>query len=491
MKKAFARLERRLIKAKLARSKPDDLIVQGEQRLLAVFRRAATQSAAYRTLLAEAGIKISDIQTPQDVLARCPVLNKANTFHRFSADQLLCDDLPATELASVLTSSGQGGSGFALGLISQRQAHRAAWLIDLGLELAFDIDKRRTLLVNCLPMGVTFASDAVCVANVSVREDMACAVIQQAGSLFEQIILCGDPLFLKRLCDYSQDIGLDWRRYRTHVILGEETFPETFRDYLAQVLGIQPDDPASGLIGSSMGMGELGLNLFNETRETVALRRACIRHPGLLKRLTGIDLVAPQGHVLRGVSPAPTFLVFNPLRTVIETAAADAHGIGDLLVTLLDHQAPIPLIRYATGDRMQRIPPEVLASALNEFGLTLPLPSLPIVALHGRAKDVLPGGGHIDLFKAALYQHPALAREMSGAHRISFDAGCLRWEVQAGKGRSLNQDQAHAMATTLCDTLAPQLPGQSLAVEVHAYDVFAHGKTIDYERKFVYWQPAG
>lgn len=481
MKQAFARLERRLIKAKLARSKPDELIAQGEKRLLAVFRRAATQSVAYRTVLAEAGINISDIQTAQDVLARCPELNKANTFHRFSAGQLLCNDIPATELASVLTSSGQGGNGFALGLTSRRQARSAAWLIDLGLELAFDIDKHRSLLVNCLPMGVTFASEAVCVANVSVREDMACAVIQQAGALFGQIILCGDPLFLKRLCDHSQDIGLDWRRHRVHVIIGEETFPETFRDYLAQVLGIQPDDPASGLIGSSMGMGELGLNLFNETRETVALRRACIRRPALLKQLTGVDLA---------VSPAPTFLVFNPLRTLVEISSPDAHATGDLLLTMLDRQAPIPLIRYATGDRMQRILPEALARALADGGLSLALPTLPVVALHGRAKDLLPGGGHTDLFKAALYQHPALAREMSGAHRIVQTEGGIRWEVQAGKGRPLTQEQAQDMVETLHDTLAPQLPGQALEVTVHAYDAFSHGKTIDYERKFAYWQPA-
>ena len=478
MKKFFSRLERRLIKAKLARSKPHELIARGEKRLLSVFRHAATHSPAYQMLLAEAGVKISDIQTSQDVLTRCPVLDKANTFHRFDASQLLCDNLPATELASVLTSSGHGGGGFALGLVSRRQARSAAWLIDLGLELAFDIDKRRSLLVNCLPMGVAFASDAVCVANVSVREDMACAVIEQAGALFEQIILCGDPLFLKRLCDYSQDIGLDWHRHRMHVIIGEETFPETFRDYLAQVLGIDPDDPASGLIGSSMGMGELGLNLFNETRETVALRRACIRYPALLKQLTGVDIA---------VSPAPTFLVYNPLRTVVEIDSPDTHGAGDLLITLLDRQAPIPLIRYATGDRMQSIPPEVLASALSEFGLTLRVPSLPIVALRGRNKDVLPGGGHIDLFKAALYQHPALAREMSGAHRLSPGEGGLRWEVQAGKGRALNQDQAQAMAATLCAALAPQLPGQLLTVEVQLYEIFAHGKTIDYERKFMYW----
>lgn len=75
------------------------------------------------------------------------------------------------------------------------------------------------------------------------------------------------------------------------------------------------------------------------------------------------------------------------------------------------------------------------------------------------------------------------------AHRLSLTEGRVRWEVQAGKGRALNQDQAQAMAATLCAALAPQLPGQLLTVEVQPYEVFAHGKTIDYERKFAYWQP--
>lgn len=423
-------------------------------------------------------MRTADIRTREDVLLHAPILNKANTFQRFHARQLLCDTIAADDLGSVLTSSGHGGNGFALGLSTRRQARNAAWLIDLGLELAFGVDQRRTLLVNCLPMGVTFSSEAACVANVSVREDMACAVVQQTGELFEQIVLCGDPLFLKRLCDYSQEIGLDWRRYRVHVILGEETFPETFRDYLAKVLGLELDEPDSGLIGSSMGVGELGLNLFNETRETVALRRACLRHPALLKQLTGIDLA---------VSPAPTFLVYNPLRTLIEISSPDAQGVGDLLVTLLDRQAPIPLIRYATGDRMQCIAPDAAADAAHALGLDLPLPSLPMVALHGRAKDHLPGGGHIDLFKEALYQHADVAQNMSGAHQLAMAADGLHWQVQAGKGVTLERQQLNAWHAALQGCLAPKLPEQTLTIEIALYEEFSPGKSIDYERKFVYW----
>lgn len=466
MKQWFLRIQRRLIKYQLAKSDPATLVRRGLRWLLPTFRRAAKHSPAYRTLLAETGVDPTTIKTPADFVARCPVLEKANTFKRFGVGQLLCDDVPLDTLASILTSSGHGGGGFALGLGTRKQSCSAPRLIDLGLEMAFDIDSRRTLLINCLPMGVTFNSAAVCVANVSVREDMACAIVQQAGALFEQIILCGDPLFLKKLCDYSQDIGLDWRRHRIHVIVGEETFPETFRDYLAGVLGIDPDDPASGLIGSSMGVGELGLNLFNETRETVALRRACIRDPALSKNLTGLD---------PAVSPAPTFMVFNPLRTFVEVINPDAHGVGDLVVTLMDEAAPVPLLRYATGDRMQLISPNALPDDITP-------PNLPLIALHGRARDQLPGGGHVDLFKEALYSDPAVARQLSGAHCISIESDAIRWEVQAVRGTSTDLDE---LASSLQRDLAPRLDAE-LRVVCQPHVDFPYCKTIDYERKFSY-----
>ncbi|MBA3033090.1 MAG: hypothetical protein KKF85_07800 [Gammaproteobacteria bacterium] len=476
MKQIFHRIKRRLIISQLAKSSPDALIRRGLHWLLPTFRRAAKYSPAYRTLLAEAGVDPATIKTPADFVARCPVLDKSNTFNRFGVEQLLCEDVPRDELAAVLTSSGHGAGGFALGLSTRKQFRHAPQLIDLGLEMAFAIDSRRTLLINCLPMGVTFSSDVVCVANVSVREDMACAIVQQAGNLFEQIILCGDPLFLKRLCDYSEAIGVDWRQHRLHVIVGEETFPEAFRDYLAGALHIQIDATDGGLIGSSMGIGELGLNLFNETRETVALRRACIQNPALLEKLTGVD---------PAVSPAPTFLVYNPLRTFIEVINPDAHGVGDLVVTVMDKAAPIPLMRYKTGDRMQLIAPATLSEVAAAVPGGLALPTLPLISLHGRATDQLPGGGHVDLFKEALYRNPAMACHLSGAHRISIESDGIRWEVQAVSDTTADLAD---LANSLQLDLTPRFCS-TLQVICHAYVDFPYSKTIDYERKFLYWVP--
>jgi phenylacetate-CoA ligase len=471
-------LERRLIRRMMRRAHPEALMRKGRKWLLPAFRRAAARSPAYRALLAEAGVDPASIRSVEDFVARCPILDKTNTFRRFPVEQLLCDDIKPEDLASIITSSGHGGNGFAFGISSWQQLRGAARLIDIGLDMAFDVGSRRTLLVNCLPMGVTFQSNLVCVANVSVREDMACAIIDRAGSLFEQIVLCGDPLFLKKLCDYSQDIGLDWKRFRVHVIVGEETFPETFRDYLAGVLGNDPNDPASSLIGSSMGVGELGLNLFNETRETVALRRACISNPTLLENLTGIN---------GAVSPAPTFMVFNPLRTLVEVVNQDGDGIGDLVVTVMDEQAPVPLMRYATGDRMQLLAGKRIAAVADQLPPGMALPTAPVVALHGRDKDRLPGGGHVDLFKTALYRQPEVARHLSGAHRISMESGGIRWEVQAGCRATEN---LACLAERLHAQLMPALPGRSLSVVVLGYDDFPYGRTIDYERKFAYWSPA-
>ena len=49
-------------------------------------------------------------------------------------------------------------------------------MIDYALDQAFAISKRRTLVINCLPMGVVFSSSRATVATTSVREDMATAL---------------------------------------------------------------------------------------------------------------------------------------------------------------------------------------------------------------------------------------------------------------------------------------------------------------------------
>ncbi|MDD3675192.1 hypothetical protein [Thauera propionica] len=462
------RFGRRFMLQQLSRQKPDKLLDLSRGRLERCFERAARVSPAYRTLLAEAGLAGDGALSAQDIVTRAPLLDKSNTFGRFTITELLAEDIPLSSIAGVLTSSGQGGKTFGFGLSTRAQMDASAGAIDLGLQLAFGIDERSTLLVNCLPMGVVFTSRTVTVANVSVREDMALAIVRQAMPLYEQLILCVDPLFFKRLLDHAQQQGFDWSGIRTNVILGEETFSEDFRSYVAgrlhaEVDGAGADDP---LIGSSMGAGELGLNLFFETRETIALRRAHHRRD--------------PGAVL------PVFFCYDPMRTFVEIHAPDADGVGELVITVLDAKATIPLIRYCTGDLARWLTEDDYAVVPADVRVRLRAQPLPMIAMLGRKRDWIDARWHVDHFKSLLYRRPELADLLSGAFRVFAGEPAPVWEVQLRRDAAVDpQAMAEALAALVgeqCEQPAAAVP----TVRCHRYEAFPYGMSLDYERKFAY-----
>ena len=444
-----------------------------ERRLVKAFRNAALRLPAYRTLLQEHGTAVSRIRSVADFVSHCPILKKDNTFARFPLDHLC---MPGTmrNLANIVTSSGQGGR-FAFGLNDRRQAKRAVDLVDLGLEYAFQVGRRRTLLINCLPMGVGFVSNAVTIAETSVREDMVVAVANQLGPHFEQIILLGDPLFLKRLTEFSEDRKFDWSSFRTHIIIGEEPFPEAYRDYLALHFGINPDDPTHGMIGSSMGVGELGMNLGYETRQTIALRRLAHRDPVFCQSLFGNQAASDR---------LPVLFAYNPLRTYMEVLRSrGGDDYGELTISMIEPDLPVPLMRYQPGDRARLISVEDVAQSCARIGHpgfgTL---SLPLVAIQGRSTDQLPGGTHLSQYKEAIYRNPQIARLLTGAVRLETSVDGIQAHVQLRQGIT----PTPAIEARIGNLFSASInPGPQ--VTMWDYKQFPYGMTLDYERKFLYY----
>jgi phenylacetate-CoA ligase len=463
-----SRLQRAILLRMLARQTPDKLLALSRKRLERVFACAASRSPAYRSLLQEAGVAATAGLSAAEILQRAPVLEKAHLFERFGVDELLVQGLEPASLAGILTSSGYGGGRFAFAVSTRRQQRSTPQDIDLGLQLAFGIDSRSTLLVNCLPMGVVFNSNAVCVANVSVREDMALAILAQAGPLFDQVILCTDPLFCKRLLDHAAAQGFDWGRRRTNVILGEEMFAEDFRSYLAGRLGVEPGAPDGPMLGSSMGVGELGLNLFFETRQTIALRRALHRQdPDRL---------------------LPAFFCFNPLRTFVEVLAPDAHGVGDLVISMLDERAPLPMIRYRTGDRARWLIAADTAHLDAATRAALDRQPFPVIAILGRDRDRIDEHWQVDHFKALLYRQPALAEPLSGAFALHGQPAGLQWDVQLARGRDAELTRVQGELAALLADSAAKRAAPLPQLRCYPYAAFPHGMGLDYERKFRYYQ---
>jgi phenylacetate-CoA ligase len=451
----------------------NELLSKFERLLLDAFHRAASHVPGYRALLKEEGVHPDQIKDVQTFLEFCPLLTKHNTFNRYPLRDL-CVGGSLHDVAEVLTSSGHGGN-FSFGIKNRKQLSASAQFIDDALDAAFQVKSRSTLAVNCLPMGVGFSSECMTIATTSVREDMAVALVKAFGQHYDQIILVGDPLFMKKLADYSASQHMDWTRYRVNIVLGEEIFGEHFRNYLSKCFGLSAEKPESGYILSSMGTGELGLHLCHETPATIALRRAAHEKAQLARELLGVH---GPGMVL------PMIFTFDPARTLIEIIEADQSGYGNIAVSILDLNALVPLLRYQTGDIGRLLDGKAASEILHHHGLSLP-EDLPdnLIVLKGRQKESLPNGTHVGFYKDALYADPSVAANLTGALRLIFSGREFAMHVQLTRTGVLDSDLRQGILRAIPSAIQPR------HLVVWPYDKYPYGMSLDYERKFSYYIP--
>jgi len=442
------------------------------ERLLTAFLSAASSVPAYRTLLAEHAVNVAEVTDAASFSRLCPILSKANTFERFAIGALSAGGR-VSDLGDVLTSSGRGGR-FSFGVSTRTQMTANVGFLDDAFDAAFGVKSRSTLAVNCLPMGVVFSSNVMTLATTSVREDMAVALVETFGDEFEQILLVGDPLFLKRLTDYAKSAGLDWSRYCVHAVIGEEIFGECYRDYLATCLRADDQRPERGYIMSSFGVGELGLHLGYETRATIALRRAAHDNPELATALFGVTRTRE--------ATLPMLFAFNPQRLFLEIVEPDGRGYGAMTFSMLDSDRRIPLLRYQTGDVGALLAYDRVVEVIQQFNVAVPGPLPPaLFALAGRRTEELPNGGHVGTYKDALYAQHAAAESLTGAMRLVFNHDACTMHVQLTNGAARSATLEQEILKSLPSGLRPE------RLVVWPYSQFPFGMGLDYERKFAYY----
>ena len=288
--------------------------IETEVLLLTEFRRAAADVPAYRALL--------------DAQGAAPTGHDLSSFSRCAR----CCPKPIPSTGSSSTNErrrhaarrrrrahelGHGGR-FSFGVISRKQVGRERRFHRLGVrrrvqrQITEDPHDQlsadgRGVLVHCMT-----------VATTSVREDMAVALVETFGHHYEQIVLCGDPLFLKRFTDYARERHVDWSRYRVNAMIGEEIFGEHFRGYLADSIGLNVDRPARVhhvVVRRGRARPPSGLRDARDHR----LRRASLGQSRFARDLLGAH--SDDGTTL------PMIFTFNPLRTFIEVVDPDIDGI--------------------------------------------------------------------------------------------------------------------------------------------------------------------
>jgi phenylacetate-CoA ligase len=438
---------------------------------LDAFANAATRVPAYRTLLRESGVRLEEIQSPTDFQG-LPVLEKHNTFQRFEVPDL-CIDGVLGRPGAVLTSSGHSGI-FAFGLTDADAMQPTVEWVDDSLDYLFGVRSRPSLLINCLPMGVKVPTQACTLAETSVRPDMAVGLVKAFGRHFAQIIFVGEAAFLKHVLEMGISRGVDWRTHTVQVILGEEPLAENARRYLGEILGHDLRQPEKGIVFSSMGVAELGLNLFFEVPPVAPLV--------LLRRLLHDDPALRQ-QVLGPTEVVPSLFTYDPQRIFVEFDASQR-----LILTTLNLKLRIPLIRYAPGDQgsLVHLPPK-LRPVLEAHGLSWNmLQAVPIVAIHGRGQHATAGGAPVypEAVKEGIYHDTALAELTTANFRLVSGATAATIRIQLSPGvapSSAIEDRFRAAIAHYVN--APY------SVACEPYEDFGSGMALDYERKFQYLGP--
>ena len=318
-------------------------------------------------------------------------------------------------------------------------------------------------------MGVKVYTRACTLAETSVREDMVTALMSGVAPSYDQTILVGETAFIKRVLELGRAEGLDWRAALVHVAVGEEPLAENARTYLASLLGIDLRRPETGRIISTMGVAELGLNLFFEAAPLIPLRRALHHDAGWRREVLG-----PQAlHV-------PMLFTYDPQRLFVEVL-----DDGRLVVTMLDTSRRLPLIRYATGDRCDWLDVgRVLPELAERVGLdAADLEFLPVLMVRGRGRGAGPDELPLDPepVKEGLYADAALAAKTTANFRLRAAGDTLDVRVQLVPGAVADD----ALASRFADAIGRYVP---VPVEVTciAYGAFGAGMSLDYERKFDY-----
>lgn len=451
---------------------PDALVKASEGAALAAFERAYRTVPAYRKIISEHwnGDEFA-IKDMESFRAHVPVVDKHATFGRFPVRDL-CAGGSINGVRSVLTSSGHSGV-FSFGVNTEENLRNSSHAIDLGLEYMFEVDSRDTLLINALPMGVKVHTKATTIAETSVRDDMVLAVVKAFAPEFDQFILVGEGSFIKKIIEDGAEQGINWPKLPVSLIVGEEGISENYRTYMGRLVGIEDHSKRQAkMLGSSMGVAELDLNIFHETHDTIRIRRLAHEDANLRARLFGPDC-----------RYCPMFFVYYPHRCLVEELERP-DGDPELVLSMLSEQMRIPLIRYRTGDVGRVLTHRDVVTALQECGYDIkPDLKLPFVAVWGRDYAVQSGTSRLAIgaVKEAVYDDAMLAALCTGNFLLSKNGPSLHLDIQMKPGAPLLKEPPKSLRTAL-----EKYSGVAPEIELRPYEGFPKGMILDYERKFSY-----
>lgn len=449
------------------------IVSRSQQRALEQFRRAAATVPFYKQLLAEHGIRAAQVADIDTFKAAVPMIVKRDVFASHPLADLLVGR-SMEDIETLVTSSGLTASSFSLGMINRKGTESMVRAVDQALDLLFGVRRKTTFVVNTCAMGVTIPTSLPGI-NLSVRSDKALALIRALAPYYRQFVVTSDVYFLKKIVEEGLSEGMRWKDWPVHFAMGGEWFPESYRQYLADILEVDLDrpNPRTRILGS-MGVAEVGFNLSFETHDTVRLRRLAESDERVREALFGsIDTVPMIGHY----DPLRWFIEVTPTREV-------GSGGGTFAFTNLDLDAAMPLVRYQTGDCGYILPFGRIRQILRSLKYDAYIPALkyPLLAVAGRTDQSVKVGGEsvrVEFLRSLLYSQRTLASTTTGQFHVKAQRGRLHLRIQLQARVERRQRAAiQAQWSSLFNRHF------SAVVRAVPYFDFRDALSVDYERKF-------
>lgn len=414
--------------------------------IVMLLKRIIKKWPAYRRLIEGKGIDPSKIDSISDF----PILDK-----QFISRAI--HTVPLFKVKNIVPSSGSTGVDFSFGLFGEMEMKKASVAIEEFLQKRFNTGNKKTLILNLLPGAMTIQSSTATVASIGVRTDTAIFAIKSLGSSFEQIILIGEPLFIKNLVENGLKESIQWKYLPLFIIVGGEWIAESYRTYLENIVGYHR-------IYSSMGMAELGLNYFYETDETIMLRRLLFEDSRLLRMLLG------------NLDFCPMLFAYDEDDVYVETIAEPNDDFESILLTTTDPIRVLPLIRYKSGDKGKKLPCPAINDALKAMGYRelLNRTDSPILAHFGRGKNI--SGIYPEVIKDIIYSSMEIASSTTGNFILNS------WEDTVELWIQLKEDvyPTHDIKNIYRNSFN-RLP---LHIELYSFDLFPY--PLNFERKVRY-----
>ena len=355
-------------------SDPETLELLGRRKALAMLRKTARDIRHYRDFLQLKNVKMEDIRSIEDFISLLPSIDKENYIRKAGTLHELCfkdNDQPEF----LVRSSGFTGRPITW-IESKDEIESARKYVSFGMDMLFSTKKRSTLIINGFALGswsggismLVETEEECSLINPGLVEKEIIELVTELKDEYDQIIIAGNPVFLKDIVDESHMKGLGWNRYRIHLITGGELITEAWRDYMLCKL-----NPKETKIYSAFGASDIGVVGFNETNESIKIRKAAITNAPLRKAL------------FDETEELPMLFQYDPTRYFITVSKG-----WELEFTKCDLGTLMPLIKYNLHDVGGIISHKKMEKILRDFSLHVDLKfPFPFIFVQGRSDGTI------------------------------------------------------------------------------------------------------